>query len=417
MKIISASYLYNPGNPVIEAGGVAVRDSRIVAVGTLRELQAGYPWPVEEHPGCVMMPGMVNAHTHLELTHFPSWKIRKGLDYMPRQYVDWIVQVVKICRSLSREELLHSLEEGARISLAAGTTAVGDILSSLSLFPEYIRLPLSGRLFLEGIGHDPVRCEARLAEIRSVIETMPGDSLLPGISPHAPHTVSVHFLCGLVSLAGMRGLPVMIHLAESAEEISFWYDSTGRIADEIYPMGGWEGHLPPPHHMSPVAYLDSLGVLTPQTTCIHAVHVTPVDVGIMRDRGVSVVICPRSNDRLVVGTPPLMLFRASRIPLAIGTDSLASNDSLSLWDEIRFLYERNSRIFTPDELLQMATIGGAHALHIADLTGTLEPGKRADIQLVSQPSRFTPDAAAACLLENAGLKAVYLAGEQFRIQS
>lgn len=393
---------------------MAVRDGRIVAVGTLRELQAAHPWPVEEHPGCVMMPGMVNAHTHLELTHFPSWKIRKGLDYMPRQYVDWIVQVVKICRALTREELLHSLAEGARISLAAGTTAVGDIFSSLYLIADYLTLPINGRVFLEGIGHEPVRCEARLAEIAAAIGALSGDALLPGVSPHTPHTVSEPFLRELVSLADRHDLPVMIHLAESAEESSFWFDATGRIADEIYPMAGWEGFLPPPRHMSPVAYLDSLGVLTPRTTCVHAVHVTPVDVGILAERGVSVVICPRSNDRLVVGAPPLMLFRASRIPLAIGTDSLASNDSLSLWDEIRFIHERNPRIFTPEELLQMATIGGARALHLGDRTGTLEAGKRGDIQLVSRSSRFTPDTAASCLLESATVEAVYLAGEQFQ---
>jgi cytosine/adenosine deaminase-related metal-dependent hydrolase len=414
MKIIAASYLYNPGAPPLEGGGVALRDGRIVAVGTVAELKAKYPWTVEDYPGCVMMPGMVNAHTHLELTHFPSWKIRKGLDYMPRQYVDWIVQVVKICRALTREELLHSLDEGARISLAAGTTAVGDIFSNLSLFTEYLRLPVSGRAFLEGIGHDPVHCTVRKGEIAATIAGFKGDALLPGVSPHTPHTVSEQFLRELVSLASGCSLPVMIHLAESVEEISFWFDGTGRIADEIYPMAGWEEYLPQPRHQSPVAYLDSLGVLNPMTTCVHAVHVTPVDVGILSDRGVSVVICPRSNDRLVVGGPPLMLFRASRIPLAIGTDSLASNDSLSLWDEIRFLQERNPRIFTPEELLQMATIGGARALHLSDRTGTLEPGKRGDIQLVNFSSRFTLDAAASCLLESATVEAVYLAGEQFQ---
>lgn len=414
MKIIAASYLYNPGTTPIEGGAVAVRDGRIVAAGSLSELKSAYPWPVDDHPDSVLMPGMVNAHTHLELTHFPSWKIRKGLDYMPREYVDWIVQVIKISRTLSRDELIHSLEEGARISLAAGTTAIGDILSNLTLIEDYLTLPVSGRVFLEGIGHDPVRCGGRLSEIASAITAFSGESLLAGVSPHTPHTVSAPFLKDLISLAGVHGLPFTIHLAESPEEISFWFDATGRIAGEIFPMAGWDSYLPPARHISPVAYLDSLGVLTPQTTCIHAVHVSPVDVGILRDRGVSIVICPRSNDRLVVGTPPLMLFRASRIPLAIGTDSLASNDSLSLWDEIRFLHERSPRIFSPEELLQISTIGGARALHISDLTGTLEPGKRADLQLVSRSSRFTAATAAASLLENSRVDGVYLAGEQFQ---
>ena len=413
MKIIAASYLYNPGYPAIKGGAVAVCDGRIVAVGTLDEIRADYSCPIEEHAGLVLMPGMVNAHTHLELTHFPSWKIRKGLDYNPRQYVDWIVQVIKICRGLSHEELLHSLDEGARISAAAGTTAVGDILSNLTLLPEYRKLPVSGRIYLEAIGQDPLRCEGRKAEIASAIKGFSGDMLLPGVSPHAPHTVSEKFMGELVAMAGEFRLPAMIHLAESVEEISFWFDSSGRIAEEIYTMAGWEAFLPAPRRLTPVAYLDSIGVLNQMTTCVHAVHVTPVDVGILRDRGVSLVICPRSNDRLVVGTPPLMLFRASRIPLAIGTDSLASSDSLSVWDEIRFLHEHNPRMFTPEELLLMATIGGAKALHLDDRTGTLEIGKRADIQLLSHSSSFTVDNMAGCLLESGKVEAVYLAGEAF----
>ncbi|GAM10050.1 aminodeoxyfutalosine deaminase [Geobacter sp. OR-1] len=412
MKIIAASYLYNPGSTPAANGAVAVRDGRIVAVGPLDDVRRDFPWPVEDHPGCVLMPGMVNAHTHLELTHFPSWKIRKGVDYMPRQYVDWIVQVVKICRALTQDELRHSLDEGARISLAAGTTTVGDILSNLTLLADYMRLPVSGRVYLEAIGHDPVQCEARKSDMEAAIRTITAASLLPGVSPHAPHTLSEQFMRDITGMADSFGLPTMIHLAESADEIDFWFDTTGRIATEIYPMAGWEPYLPPPRRMSPVAYLDSLAVLTPMTTCVHAVHVTPADVGILRDRGVAIVICPRSNDRLVVGAPPLMLFRGSRIPLAIGTDSLASNDSLSMWDEIRFLFERYPRMFTPDELLGMATIGGARALHLDSGTGTLEVGKRADIQVLSPSGALTSGKLADLLLDSAVVATVYLAGER-----
>lgn len=413
MKIIAASYLYNPGFPPVEGGAVALRDGVIAATGTLSELTRDYRCPVEEFPGCVLMPGMVNAHTHLELTHYPSWKIRKGLDYAPRQYVDWIVQVIKICRALSREELLHSLHEGVRISIAAGTTSVGDILTNLTLLPDYLTMAVSGRVFLEALGHDPSLCAARKTAVASAIHDFTGDSLLPGLSPHAPHTLSQAFMTDMIALAQSYAIPSMIHLAESSEEIDFWFDSTGRIASEIYPMAGWEGYLSPPRRTSPVAYLDSIGALSSMTTCVHAVHVTPVDVGIMRDRGVSIVICPRSNDLLDVGTPPLMLFRASRIPLAIGTDSLASNDSLSLWDELRFLHERLPRMFTPEELLSMATIGGARALHLQTRTGTLEVGKRGDIQVLLSSAPLTAHGMAGALLENARVDAVYLGGVRF----
>jgi cytosine/adenosine deaminase-related metal-dependent hydrolase len=413
MKIITASYLYNPGSPPVEDGAVAICDGLITAVGRLADIRNDYPWPIEDYPGSVLMPGMVNAHTHLELTHFPSWKIRKGVDYAPRGYVDWIVQLVKICRALSRDELLHSLHEGVRISLAAGTTTVGDILTNFSLLPDYMKMPVSGRVYLEAIGHDPVKCGARKGEIASAISSFSGDFLLPGISPHTPHTLSEKFMKEIHAMAAAAGLPSMIHVAESSDEVDFFFDSTGRIAEEIYTMSGWEEYLPPPRRISPIAYLDSLGVLDSATTCVHTVHVNPLDVGILRDRGVSIVICPRSNDRLVVGSPPLMLFRASRLPLAIGTDSLASNDSLSLWDEIRFLYARNPRIFTPDELLSIATIGGAKALHLEGRAGTLDVGKRGDIQVLSSSGVMTQDKLPDQLLETATVYAVYLAGERF----
>jgi len=415
MKIIAASYIYNPGLPPVEGGGIAVRYGLITAVGPLEDLKRDFPWPVDQYPGCVIMPGMVNAHTHLELTHFPAWKIRKGLDYMPREYVDWIVQVVKISRGLTSEELQHSLAEGAKISLAAGTTTVGDILTSLNHLPDYLKLQLSGRVYLEAIGHDPVKCEARQSEIAEAIKSFSGDSLQPGISPHAPHTLSEQFMKDITRFAADSGLPTMIHLAESSDEIDFWFNSTGRIAEDIYTMAGWESYLTAPRHMSPVAYLDSLGVLTPMTTCVHAVHVNPVDVAILRDRGVSIVICPRSNDRLVVGAPPMMLFRATRIPLAIGTDSLASSDSLSMWDEIRYLHEKYPRMFTPEELLEMATIGGARALHLSGSTGTIEQGKVANIQILETPATISSQTIANTLIESSVVSKVYLAGELFEL--
>jgi cytosine/adenosine deaminase-related metal-dependent hydrolase len=216
----------------------------------------------------------------------------------------------------------------------------------------------------------------------------------------------------IAGLAESSGLPTMIHLAESADEVDFCFDSTGRIAEELFKNAGWDEFIPPPRRMSPVAYLDSLGVLTPMTTCVHAVHVTPADVGILRDRGVSIVVCPRSNDRLVVGRPPLMLFRASRIPVAIGTDSLASNDTLSIWDEIRFLFEQNPRIYSPEELLSMATIGGAKALHLEGRTGSLEVGKSGDIQVLACSGKVTPENIASSLFETAHVTAVYLAGRR-----
>ena len=389
-----------------------MENGRIVAVGTVDELRAAGRAPVTDLPGCTIMPGLVNAHTHLELTHFPSWKVRKELDYLPKTYVQWIQQVVKIKRALHPGELEHSVREGVRMSIESGTTAVGDILSDFSLVPLLAGAPLSGRLFLEAIGQDPMHCEALLEKIETALRCMPR-GLLPGISPHTPHTVSAQLFNRVQELSKRFGIPKAVHLSETAEEASFMHDTTGDIAELLYPMAQWEQYLPHPMRTTSTRYLDRLGLLDSATLAIHAVHVTPDDVAILKERGVTVVLCPRSNKYLFVGCAPHHLLKAAGIPLALGTDSLASNDTLSLWDEMRYLQEIAADTFSAGELIAMATLGGARALRIEASTGSLEPGKRGDFLVFSGGASGRGDDPYAALLANGRLEQVYLAGESF----
>ena len=411
MQIYAASYLLPVNAPPLAGGALAVHQGRIAAVGTLAEVRRTCGGTVREFPGSVIMPGLVNPHTHLELTHFPAWKLRKGIDYSPRTYVDWVIQVIKIRRALTAAELVHSVREGIRKSLECGTTMIGDILTDGSLAPLYRESPLSGRLYREALGQDPARCSLLLNELGAALEALPDGRLKPGLSPHAPHTLSARFMKEVVALARAHGVPTVIHLAESPEETQFLYDTSGGIADLLYPFAGWENYLPAPGHATPVAYLDGLGVLDHATTVVHAVQVTPDDANILKRRGVSVILCPRSNDRLVVGKAPVALLKKAGIPLALGTDSLASNDSLSMWDEMRFLLRAFPGHFTPSEALEMATLGAARALGCENEGGSLEPGKRADF-LVVTPSRLPgPDGIVGAVLEESLLENVYLEGE------
>lgn len=412
MEIYAASHLFPMASPPVEGGAIAVENGRIKAVGRLSDLRAEYDVPVREFPGCVIMPGLVNAHTHLELTHFPSWKLRKDIDYSPRTYVDWVVQVIKIRRALSHDELAVSLREGIRMCLEAGTTAVGEILTDRSLLPQYCASPLAGRLFLEAIGLDPVRCAALKDELEKTLETFSCGDLLPGLSPHAPHTLAHGFLQEVVELARSRSLPAMIHLAESREETAFLHDSSGRIASELYPLAGWEAYIPPPRRTTSTAWLDSLGVLGSRTVAVHCVHVTPSDVGILRERGAMCVLCPRSNDRLDVGKAPAALLKKEGIPLALGTDSLASNDSLSMWDEMRFAIDAYPAVFTPAELLEMSTMGAARALQLEGEIGSLEEGKRADFIVVRLGRSVQLPGIAEALLEESRIEEVFCGGER-----
>ncbi|WP_298269507.1 amidohydrolase family protein [Geobacter sp.] len=386
MELFAASYLVPISSPPVPGGAMVVDGGRIVETGTLAGLRARYSVPERDFPGCVIIPGLVNAHTHLELTHFPSWKIRKGIDYSPRTYVDWIIQVIKIRRALTPQELELSVREGLRICLESGTTSVGEILSDRSLLPLYCNAPLSGRIFFEAIGHEPLRCQEALDALRADLSSFSCGSFEQGISPHAPHTLAAQFHGSLCRLAATMEIPRVIHLAESRAESDFYFDSSGMIADTLYPHVHWEEFIPPPQHATAASWLDRHGLLDRRTTCVHGVHLTPADARILKERGVSVILCPRSNEKLAVGRAPAHLLKKLGIQLALGTDSLASNDSLSLWDEMRFVPEAYPGVFTPEEVLSLATLDAARAIAADRHVGSLEPGKRADFLVVRLPS-------------------------------
>lgn len=412
MQIFAASCLLPISSPPISGGAMVVENGRIAAVGPLNEVRSSWPGPVREFPGGVIMPGLVNAHTHLELTHFPAWKVRKGLHYLPRTYADWIVQVIKIRRGLTATELTNSVREGIAKCLETGTTTVGEILSDRSLVPLYTSTPLGGRIFFEAVGLEPARCARLATDLDEAVTVFPSARLLPGISPHAPHTVVGPFFSRLAAMGKELGVPLMTHLAESPEEIRFFHDTTGALADQIYPFAGWEDFLPAPRHTTPTAFLESLGVLDANMTAVHAVQVTPADAEILARHGVAVVLCPRSNERLAVGTAPAALLKKVGIPLALGTDSLASNDTLSLWDEMRFLLDRQSAVFSPVEVLSIATLGGAHALRLSHEVGSIEVGKRADFLVVAAPPAVTAESLCASIIGQSQLEHVFCAGAE-----
>lgn len=411
MQIVAASYLLPMQGPVITGGAMAFDNGQIIALGTRAEMTALFAAPVTDYPGCVIMPGLVNAHTHLALTHFPAWKLRKGLDYLPRTYVDWVIQVIKIARGLTIEEKVLSLQEGIEKSLEAGTTAIGEIVTDFSLIGNYATSPMRGRLLLEVIGQDQLRGASQVENLLQLIAQFPVGRFAPGISPHTPHTVADQILTSLATAAEKQQIPLVMHLAESAEELLFAHDSSGTIATLLYPFVGWEQYLPPPKRTTPTAHLASLGLLKPGTVAVHGVHLTPTDAELLRQHGVGIILCPRSNDRLNVGKAPIHLYKKLGIKLALGTDSLASNDSLSLWDELRALQDLFPGVFTPVEALSLATTAGAELLGIAHETGSLKAGKSADF-LVVQPTEQIdiPTDVARSLIDDSRILQTYIAG-------
>ena len=381
--IHTAAWLINPDVPPVAGGAILVRDGLVAEVGTLAELKRRHSATVTDHHDCAILPGFVNAHTHLELTHFPSWRLRTHVDYNPRRFSDWIIQLIKITRVLQVEDFRTSLVEGMRKCVEAGTTAVGDVITRYDLLTSYDVPPLRGRLFFEALGHDTARFRERLDQALSAADGMHAEFLSPGLSPHAPYTIGEANLPAIRDVALSRGLPLAVHISESQAESDFIFDTSGPLATELYPFVGWEQYLMPPRHCSSTELLDRHGLLTSTTLAVHCVHINLADAQILKQRGVTVCLCPRSNDRLDVGPAPLSLLRKLDIPLALGTDSLASNDSLSLWDEMRFALDMFPDDLSPADVFRMGTSGGAAALGLYSGLGSLAAGKRADFQVVT----------------------------------
>lgn len=411
MQILAASYLVPISGEPVPGGAVAIKDGFIVATGPLADLRRDFSAPVQEYPGCAIMPGLVNAHTHLELTHFPAWRHRKDLQYSPRTYVDWIIQVIKVKRTLQQDELAASLREGLDISLQAGTTMVGDILSDRRLLSTYADRKIGGRVYLELIGQNPVMTRDLLAAVLEAVNQVPSP-FLPGLSPHSSFTVADSFLKEIAVAARSRNLPLAMHLAESKEESAFFRDADGRIVADLYPFVQWTQYLPPPRQQTPVEWFHATVPGGPDFHLAHCVHLTQGDAELIRQGGLPIVLCPRSNDRLDVGHAPVHLFKKLAIPMALGTDSLASNDSLSLWDEMRALLQLHPGQFTPAEALELGTIGGAKAIGRGHEAGSLQAGKRADMLLIEpQNSSFNGDLHSK-ILHNSRIKGIWVGGRE-----
>lgn len=335
------------------------------------------------------MPGFVNAHTHLELSCFPEWLQRLGPSSPPTDFVDWIRELIRVKQTISQKELADSLQRGIQLSLAAGTTSVGDIVTEPALLPHYQGVPLSARLFLELLGQERTSFTARIQTATAALDNL-HEPIRAGLSPHAPYTIHRDLLPEITVAAHRRQLPLAIHLAESAAETELFYHGSGSFADRLYPLAGWQQHLSQFDGQSATEVIAHAGLLSPRCLAVHGVQLNHTDLQILKQHNCALCLCPRSNAKLHVGTAPVSHFKQHGLHLCLGTDSLASNDSLSMWDELRFAELSYQGILDHEELLCMATIHGATALGLADLTGSITRGKRADLQVVRIDGHCTP---------------------------
>ncbi|WP_303720967.1 amidohydrolase family protein [Malonomonas rubra] len=382
-KIYCAKYLV-PGNaPPIIGGALLAVNGKIVSIGRFADLRRAHPEvQVVEFPDCVLLPLLVNAHTHLELTDFPLWAQQFGETTEPDNFVDWILRLVRVKRKLGKKAYSCSVANGIRQSLAAGTGAVGDILSQYSSRKVYQGTMLHGVLYLESLGHDPEIISRFRNELRSLLAEERVGLMQLGISPHSPYTISADYLKDVYEKCFRQNLPCSTHLAESPEEIEFVVHGGGDLAKRFYPSVGWKYLIPKGSGCRPAEYLHRHAGLFPKNLLVHGVQLSGREIELLAKQQMSLVLCPRSNAKLKVGKAPVAQLLQAGINLSLGTDSMASNDSLSVWDEIAFAHNWFGGECDAPTLLKMATSGGADALGLAAQLGSLEVGKLAEFQVL-----------------------------------
>jgi 5-methylthioadenosine/S-adenosylhomocysteine deaminase len=380
VRILTARWVFPVARPPIPDGAVALDEGRIIAVGPRKDIAAavagGQCWDLG---GAVLLPGLVNCHTHLEIDAGPSGPAADS-------FVPWVQRVMARRKGIALEEQARIAETGARALLRCGTTAVGEVSTTGQSLAPLLQVGPRGVIYREILGLDPAEAPDRLAaaaaDVCAMATAARGSRLAIGLSPHSAYALSEELLSACGPLARATGVPPAIHAAESPAETEFLTTGAGPIVRSLYPAVGCAAPPPRRRARSPIAYLAEAGALGEQPVLVHAVHVDEDDCRLMARHGVRVAHCPRSNTRLSEGTAPVPLMRTHGIPVGLGTDSLASAPDLDLWNEMRAAWAANTAL-TPAAVLEMATLGGARVLGMADRVGTLEIGKRADVIAVA----------------------------------
>lgn len=403
-----ARWVLPVASPPVRDGTVVEEHGRITYVGP--RVSASTVGDDVDLGNAMLMPGLVNAHCHLELT-----AMRGFLDGLA--FHEWIRRLTAARRAvLTPAMLLDAARLGVQEGLTHGITTFADTGDTGAGFDAMLELGVRGICYREVFGPDPALCEEAIAALETRIAEMQtrATSLVHvGISPHAPYTVSDPLFRAAATLARAQRLPLAVHIAESDAECALVERGQGVFAEALRARGIEVS----PRARTPVALLDALGVLDDRALLIHCIRVDGEDIATIARHQCAVAHCPASNAKLGHGIAPVKALLAAGIRVGIGTDSVASNDRMDILDEARlaalFAAARESRhdALGAHHALELATLGGARALGLDGVIGTLEVGKAADLAAFAMPAHRSPihDPAAAALYSLAGLPATFVA--------
>jgi len=351
--------MINPDH-VLENGVVEVEDGIIRNV----EPKKGFLKTIDHGSG-VIMAAPINAHTHLELCAL------KGLTRSGNGMLPWVESLVEARSKLETDRIEKGLQAGVDQIRESGTTLVGDVCNNLETASYLASAPFHTLSFLELLGNGT---STEYPQLKSLDTTSKDYAHGTSLAGHALHTTPADTLLAAKNTTREAKLPFSLHLSESPDETYFLVSGRGPWADFLKQRGISLDIKS--RGMSPVEYADALGLLDSNTLAVHLTTASTKDLKRIAQRTDKVCICPRSNKTILDTLPPLPAMLESGICPALGTDSLASNSSLNIWEEMAFAALSYPQI-RPRTILEMATVNGARSLGCDGFLGDLLPGRRA----------------------------------------
>lgn len=404
MVIISAPWIVPIDLPVIRDGSIVLADGRIIDIGKRDDIVQNYPQSPETLYPCVFMPGLVNAHMHLELSH-----LQNAIDPLPNQnFTDWIDALIALrgTKECSHEQIVQTFTAALHDQYHSGVVLIGDIgneyyeelhRSADDFQPNVLRM-------LEFIGPNRGACQLALESLSELDERI-------SVTGHAPYSTAPALLLEIKKRCNRLQHVFSIHTGESPDEREFLQTGTGCFRDFLEKKNSWDGafSFSEAGFSGTIDYFDNLGLLDDKTLLVHCVHVSENELQLIKERGSQICLCPGSNQFLDVGLAPVEQMVALGLLPALGSDSPASNQVIDIWREMQVLLKNHANL-EPSTVLAMATLGGAKALgHDADF-GCLSVGKKAKFIHVSSASLLR------CNDENQLIKELVLGGKPTEIE-
>jgi 5-methylthioadenosine/S-adenosylhomocysteine deaminase len=353
---------------VIEDGAIAVKNGEITFIGKRSELTKNLrARQTIDAKGKIIIPGLINTHTHVPMSLFRG--IADDLDLQ-----EWLTKYIFPAEAKNVDEAF--VRAGTQLGLAemirGGTTTYCDMYYfedavADETFKAGMRGVLGETIIDFPVADNKTPAEAMIYAEKFINKWKNNSLIIPALAPHAPYTVSTEHLKAVRALSDKTNAPVIIHVAETKKEV-----------DDITKQYG----------NSPVDYLAKIGFLNNRTIAAHVVHVTDEEIDLLKTLGVGLAHNPQSNMKLASGVAPIPQMLVKDLPVGLGTDGAASNNDLSMWEEmdtaakLHKVFSGDPKVVNAEQAFEMATIRGARALHMENLIGSLESGKRADIVLV-----------------------------------